>query len=130
IAFNWTSIVLSYMTSDPENILLYFDYLNQQDRPQPGTNVGSVLTNAAKLVATEQQADPEGFRKRRVVFVLLSDGDDTAQQIEKPLAEVVAAGIKVYSMGLGTANGSYVPMEMAGGLSGQVVNYLQRSSGT
>src|SRR5947207_3105604 len=93
IAFNWTSIVLSYMTSDPENILLYFDYLNQQDRPQPGTNVGSVLTNAAKLVATEQQADPEGFRKRRVVFVLLSDGDDTAQQIEKPLAEVVAAGI-------------------------------------
>jgi len=25
IAFNWTSIVLSYMTSDPQSILLYFD---------------------------------------------------------------------------------------------------------
>ena len=130
IAFNWTSIVLSYMTSDPENILLYFDYLNQQDRPQAGTNVGSVLTNATKFVATEQQADPEAARKRRVVFILLSDGDDTAGQIERPLAEVVASGIKIYTIGLGTANGAYVPMELAGGLNGQVVSYLQRSSGS
>ena len=129
IVFNWTSVVLSYMTSDPENVLLYFDYLNQQNTPQPGTNVGSVLANAAKLVATEQQADPAGMRKRRVVFLLLTDGDDTAGQIEKPLADVVAAGIKVYCIGLGTANGAYVPMEMAGGLNGQVVNYLYRTSG-
>src|SRR6266704_4781154 len=130
IAFNWTSVVLSYMTSDPQNILLYFDYLNQQDRPEPGTNVGSVLTNAMRLVATERQGDPEPARKRRVVFVLLSDGDDTAKEIEKPLADVIQSGIKVYAIGLGTANGSYVPMEMAGGLNGQVVNYLYRSSGS
>src|SRR5207237_6468643 len=102
------------MTTDPENILLYFDYLNQQNNPQAGTNVGSVLANAAKLVAAEQQADPVAMRKRRVIFLLLSDGDDTAGQIQKPLADVVSAGIKVYCIGLGTANGSYVPMEMAG----------------
>ena len=130
IVFNWTSVVLSYMTSDSENILLYFDYLNQQNTPQAGTNVGSVLANATKLVATEQQADPAEARKRRVVFLLLSDGDDTAGQIEKPLADVVSAGIKVYSIGLGTSNGAYVPIEMAGGLNGQVVNYLYRSSGS
>ena len=130
IAFNWTSVVLSYLTSDPQNILLYFDYLNQQDMPEPGTNVGSVLTNAMRLVATERQGDPEPARKRRVVFVLLSDGDDTANEIEKPLADVIQSGIKIYAIGLGTANGSYVPMEMAGGLNGQVVKYLQRSGGS
>jgi len=130
ISFNWTSVVLSYLTSDPQNILLYFDYLNQQDMPEPGTNVGSVLTNAMRLVATERQGDPEPARKRRVVFVLLSDGDDTANEIEKPLADVIQSGIKVYAIGLGTANGSYVPMEMAGGLNGQVVKYLQRSGGS
>jgi Ca-activated chloride channel homolog len=129
IAFNWTSVVLSYMTSDPQNILLYFDYLNQQDMPEPGTNVGSVLTNAMRLVATEQQGDPEA-RKRRFVFVLLSDGDDTANQIEKPLADVIRSGIKIYAIGLGTANGSYVPVEMAGGLNGQVMRYLQHDGGT
>src|SRR5262245_14936423 len=130
IAFNWTSIVLSYMTSDPQSTLLYFDYLNQQDLPQPGTNVGSVLTNALRLVATEQEADPEGAKKRRVVFVLLSDGDDTAKELQKPLSDVVRAGIRIYAIGLGTANGSYVPLEMVGGLNGQVVKYLQRDGGS
>ncbi len=130
ISFNWTSVVLSYLTSDPQNILLYFDYLNQQDMPEPGTNVGSVLTNAMRLVATERQGDPEAARKRRVVFVLLSDGDDTANEIEKPLTDVIQSGIKIYAIGLGTANGSYVPMEMAGGLNGQVVKYLQRGGGS
>lgn len=129
IAFNWTSVVLSYLTSDPQSILLYFDYLNQQDTPQPGTNVGSVLTNAMRLVATQQEVDPENAKKRRVVFVLLSDGDDTAKELEKPLAEVVRSGFKIYTIGLGTANGSYVPLEMAGGLNGQVVKYLQRDGG-
>src|SRR2546425_1849647 len=113
IAFNWTSVVLSYMTSDPQNILLYFDYLNQQDTPEPGTNVGSALTNAMRLVATERQGDPEAGRKRRVVFVLLSDGDDTAKEIEKPLVDVSQSGIKIYAIGLGTSNGSYGPVEMA-----------------
>src|SRR5215510_10938491 len=130
IAFNWTSVVLSYMTSDPQNILLYIDYLNQQDMPSPGTNVGSALTNAMRLVATQQQQDPDAARKRRVVFVLLSDGDDTAHELEKPLAEVIRSRIRIYTVGLGTANGAYVPMEMAGGLDGQVIQYLQRTGGT
>ncbi len=130
IAFNWTSVVLSYMTSDPQNILLYFDYLNQQDTPELGTNVGSALTNAMRLVATEHQQDPEAARKRRVAFVLLSDGDDTAKELAKPLADVIQSGIKIYTIGLGTANGSYVPLEMAGGLNGQVVQYLQNDRRT
>ncbi len=129
VAFNWTSVVLSYLTSDPQTILVYFDYLNQQDTPQAGTNVGSVLTNALRLIATEQELDPEGAKKRRVVFVLLSDGDDTAKQLERPMADIIKSGIKVYAIGLGTANGSYVPLEMAGGLNGQVVKYLQREGG-
>ena len=100
IAFNWTSIVLSYMTSDPQSILLYFDYLNQQDMPQPGTNMGSALTNALRLVKTEQEFDPETAQKRRVVFLVLSDGDDTAKELEKPLAEVIRSGTKIYTIGL------------------------------
>src|SRR2546426_4967565 len=112
IAFNWTSVVLSYLTGDPQSILLYFDYLNQQDAPQPGTNVGSVLTNAMRLVATEREVNPDVAKKRRFVFVLLSDGDDTAHELEKPLAEVIKSGIKIDTIGLGTANGSCVQLEM------------------
>jgi Ca-activated chloride channel family protein len=129
ITFNWTSAILSYMTSDPQSILLYFDYMDHQNLPQPGTNVGSVLSSAMQLLATENKVDPDGSKNRRVVFVLLSDGDDTAKEIEKPLLAVLQAGIKIYSIGLGTATGSYVPQEMAGGLNGQVVAYYQREGG-
>jgi Ca-activated chloride channel family protein len=129
VTFNWTSAILSYMTSDPQSILLYFDYLDHQNMPQPGTNVGSVLTSAMQLVDTENKVDPDGSKNRRIVFVLLSDGDDTAKEIEKPLAAVLRAGIKIYCIGLGTATGSYVPQEMAGGLNGQVVAYYQREGG-
>src|SRR3989449_7074627 len=89
IQFNWTSVVLSYMTTDPENILLYFDYLNQQNTPQAGTNMGSVLANANKLVTAERQADPAAAQKRRGVFLLLSEGGDTAGGIQKRLADAV-----------------------------------------
>src|SRR2546422_1968181 len=89
IVFNWTSVVLSYMTTDPENILLYFDYLNQQNTPQAGTNMGSVLANANKLVTAERQADPAAAQKRRGVFLLLSEGGDTAGGIQKRLADAV-----------------------------------------
>jgi len=54
-------------------------------------------------------------KKRRFVFVLLSDGDDTAHELEKPLAGVIQSGSKIYIIGLGTRNGSYVPLEVAGG---------------
>jgi Ca-activated chloride channel homolog len=130
VTFNWTSAILSYMTSDPQSILLYFDYLDHQNIPQPGTNVGSVLTSAMELVATENKVDPERMKNRRIVLVLLSDGDDTAKEIEKPLAAVLRAGIQIYCIGLGTGTGSYVPQEMAGGLNGQVVAYYQREGGT
>ena len=90
----------------------------------------AALTNAMRLVTTEQEVDPEAAQKRRVIFVLLSDGDDTAGEIEKPLADLIRSVIKVYAIGLGTANGSYVPLEMAGGLNGQVVKYLQRDGGS
>lgn len=129
VVFNWTSVVLSYLTSDPQSILLYFDYLNQQDTPEAGTNMGSALTNAVRMVQTEDKAEPERVKGRRRVFVLLSDGDDTAKQLEKPLAEVVKSGIKVYTFGLGTSNGAYVPLIMTGGLQGSVVQYLARDGG-
>src|SRR5437773_10356109 len=98
------------MTSDPQNILRHFDYLNQEETLQPGTNVGSVLTNAMRLVATEQQGDPEGAGRRRVVFLFLSDGDDKAKDVEMCLADVIEFGINIYAIGLGCATGSYVPL--------------------
>ena len=124
VVFNWSSAVLSYLTSDPQNILVYFDYLNRQDQPETGTNMGAALTGALRLLETEEKFDPGSSTGRRSVFVLLSDGDDTASQLDQPLIAVAKAGTKVYTFGLGTASGAFVPLVMRGGLAGEVDQYL------
>jgi Ca-activated chloride channel homolog len=129
VVFNWGSAVLSYLTSDPQSIVVYFDWLNQQDQPQPGTNMGAALTAGMGLLDQEEKLNPGSLKGRRSVFVLLSDGDDTAGQLQKPLAALENMHIKVYTFGLGTANGGFVPMVMSGGLSGEVRQYLTEDDG-
>lgn len=124
VVFNWSSAVLSYLTSDPQNILVYFDYLNRQDQPETGTNMGAALTGALRLLEIEEKFNPGSLKGRRSVFVLLSDGDDTASQLDQPLIAVAKAGTKVYTFGLGTASGAFVPLVMRGGLAGEVDQYL------
>src|SRR2546426_11879735 len=120
IVFNWTSVVLSYLTTDPQSILLYFDYLNHQDMPEPGTNVGSVLTNATRLVTAEQDVDPEAAQKRRVIFVLLSDGDDTAGGVGKRLGRPHLFGVKVSARRVGAGERVLAPPGMGGGVGGVI----------
>ena len=130
VTFNYTSIVLSYLTNDPQSILVYFDYLNQQDQPELGTNMGTAMTSGLRVFDVAAKFLPETAKGRRRVFVLISDGDDNIGQWAAPLREVIKQGVVVYTFGLGSANGAAVPLLMAGGLNGEVVKYLTREGGS
>jgi Ca-activated chloride channel family protein len=127
ITFNYTSVVLSYLTADPQTILVYFDYLNQTEEPEAGSNMGSAMTSALRLIDNDIQMNPELSEKRRRVFVLISDGDDNIGEWAAPLREVQRREIKTYTFGLGSASGAYVPLQMSRG--GQIVKYLTREGG-
>ena len=129
VVFNWGSAVLSYLTRDPQSIVVYFDWLNQQDEPQPGTNMGAALTAGMRLLDQEEKLNPGSLKGRRSVFVLLSDGDDTAGQLQEPLLALGNVRTKVYTFGLGTGNGGFVPIVMSGGLNGEVGQYLTEDDG-
>ena len=130
VVYNWNSVVLSYLTSDPQSLLLYFDYLNQQDEPELGSNMGSALTSALRVFDIDDQVNPGNAEKRRRLLVLLSDGDDNAGELADPLLEVAKQGIKVYTFGLGSSNGAYVPVVMSGGVHGEVIKYITRGEGS
>ena len=93
ITFNYTSVVLTYLTQDPQNIVVYFDYLNQAEEPEVGSNMGAALTNALRLIATDAKVNPEKAKGRRRVIVLISDGDDNIGEWAAPLHAVTAAEI-------------------------------------
>lgn len=126
VAFNYNSIILSYLTRDPQGILVYFDYLNHTTEPAIGTNMGSALTSAMRVIDADEQISPEN-RERRRILVLISDGDDSIGEWELPAREVAGRRIKLYTFGLGTANGAYFPLELS--TRGDVVRWATTAAG-
>ncbi|MBI3934598.1 MAG: VWA domain-containing protein [Acidobacteria bacterium] len=127
VSFNFNSIVLSYLTRDPQSILVYFDFLNQTEEPGIGTNMGAALVSGVRVMQADEQVNPGTVGKRRRVLILISDGDDNIGQWQEPLAEVMGRRVKVYTFGLGTATGAYFPLVMAPG--GEVVKYATTMTG-
>jgi Ca-activated chloride channel family protein len=127
VPFNFNSLVLSYLTRDPQNMLLYFDYLNQTTEPAIGTNMGAALVGGLGVIEADEQINPHNARTRRRVLILISDGDDNIGQWQGPLAELVRRRIKVYTIGLGTATGAYFPLARAPG--GEVLKYATSRNG-
>ena len=73
IAFANNSLVLSYLTGDPGNLLFYTDYLREQSALQYGTNIGGAMKSA--MVVLSRQAEIEsGLQQNKRVLILLSDG--------------------------------------------------------
>lgn len=126
VAFNFNSIVLSYMTRDPQTLLLYFDYLNQTEEPVLGTNMGAALVSGLRVIQADEIVNPPEAKKRRRVLILVSDGDDNIGQWTGPLTEVIRRHLKVYTFGLGSATGAYIPLKMTGG---EVVKYATAITG-
>ena len=108
VGFNYNGVILSYLTRDPQTILVYFDYLNRTTEPGIGTNMGAALVSALRVIDADEQITPEN-RDRRRILVLISDGDDTIGQWEEPIDDVVRRQLKLYTFGLGTASGRRLP---------------------
>jgi Ca-activated chloride channel family protein len=127
VPFNVSGVVLSYLTSDPETILLYFDYLNQTTEPATGTNMGAALVGGLRVIEADEKLNRRSARERRRVLVLISDGDDTIGEWREPLAEVIRQQVKLYTIGLGTATGASFPLTIAP--SGDVLKYATSRTG-
>jgi Ca-activated chloride channel family protein len=126
VGFNYNGVILSYLTRDPTGVVPYFDYLNKTTEPGIGTNMGSALISATRVIDADEQIVPENKTRRRVL-VLISDGDDNLGQWEEPLADLVRRQLKVYSFGLGSASGAVFPLVLSP--RGEVIQYALNSRG-
>ena len=126
VAFNYNGVILSYLTREPETVLVYFDYLNRTTEPAVGTNMGAALVSALRVIDADQRITPEN-RARRRLLVLISDGDDTIEQWEDPINDIVRRQLKLYTFGLGTATGAVFPLELSP--RGEVIRYAVSATG-
>ncbi|RMH53388.1 MAG: VWA domain-containing protein, partial [Bacteroidetes bacterium] len=106
------------MTVDYDAIGLFLRDLGPYDMPVGGTAIGRALIAAKRLfersTTARQQEDEEEEPRTRVV-VLLTDGEDHEGEPLAAADELAEAGIRVYTVGIGSRTGEPIPTYSADG---------------
>jgi len=102
VEFAGSAQVLSPLSTDRDGLASLVETATTRDLDHPGTDLGQALKLAARLLARP------GDRPRAIV--LLSDGEDLAGGARGALDPVKRAGAKLYTIGLGTPQGSTIPI--------------------
>jgi len=135
VAFTGGSVVLSYLTEDPNNIRYYLNYLREDHIQRLGTNIGRALTNGLTVLNKERELNPAAANNKRV-FILVSDGEDHGDELRGATENVRTAGIKVHTIAIGSAQGAPIPVSGEQGPSryvldakgNPVISYLDEST--
>ncbi len=109
VAFTGGSVVLSYLTEDPNNIRYYLNYLHDDRVPRLGTNIGRALNNGLTVLSKEREINPAAADNKRV-FILISDGEDHGAELNGAVGNVKNAGIKVHTIAIGSTQGAPIPV--------------------
>lgn len=110
VGFAETPVVLSYATADTDSLAFYLEWLREDPTPFFGTDMGAALL-AARDVARREPPGPTPL------FVIISDGDDQSARLEGAATALQREGVRVHSVGLGTAARVPMPLRMADGRS-------------
>lgn len=104
VEFAGETFVASPLTLDHAAFLNFLSGVGPNDVGKQGTNLAEALSVA--LARFEVQSPEE----RGKAIILISDGDETVNsKIENLAKKAQASGIKIYTIGVGSPNGSAIP---------------------
>ncbi|MGB5813352.1 MAG: VWA domain-containing protein [Polyangiales bacterium] len=117
------------MTVDYSAIRLFLRDLGPMDMPVGGTAIGKALIASKRLIerSNEGQTDPNNPNRRAKVVILFTDGEDHEGDPIGAAEELKAAGIQVYTVGIGSSNGEPIPSYTA---DGTLTGHIKDSNGS
>ncbi|MEW5807759.1 MAG: VWA domain-containing protein [Acidobacteriota bacterium] len=118
IAFSGEAFVQCPATLDYSTFKLLLDAVDPEISPTPGTDFGRMIDEALKLF---QKA-----KGKHRVLVVLSDGEDHAEDSLEAVKRAYSQGIIIHTIGIGTEEG--VPIPLRNG-SGEIEGYKKDSEG-
>lgn len=101
IVFSGEAYVQIPLTTDYSAANLFLSAVDVNTVPQPGTAIASAINMALRsfdTLSTEK------------VIVIISDGEDHEGDLTSAVKEAVSKGIKVYTIGLGSPDGTPIPV--------------------
>ncbi len=104
VAFAGDAFVQCPLTSDYAAAKLFLKAIDPEQMQEGGTNIGAALLTALRVL---EGAD-RGAKDR--VVVLLSDGEDLSGEVGEAIEALKAAGIKVFTVGIGSTTGEPIPV--------------------
>lgn len=102
VVFAGETMVQSPLSHDKNAFLTFLDRVNPELLSEQGTNLGGAIqTSIDRFSTTASQTK---------VIVLLSDGEDPdSKHVEAAMSEAEKKGIKIFTVGIGSENGGYIP---------------------
>ncbi|AFL85715.1 uncharacterized protein containing a von Willebrand factor type A (vWA) domain [Belliella baltica DSM 15883] len=104
IIFSSEAFVQCPLTFDQNVLQLHIDGLNTGLVPSQGTDINAPLQMALSKFQTDERPETNS---RSVILV--SDGEDFGDNFRPIIDELTNSGIKVFSLGVGTSQGSTIP---------------------
>ena len=101
VAFAGEAFVQSPLTSDYGAATLFLNAMDPDMISVQGTNLGQAVA-----VALDAFADTD---RRHRVLVLITDGEDHEGEVEDALDRAVEAGVRIYTVGIGSTEGVPIP---------------------
>ncbi len=107
VAFAGTAFPQCPLTIDYGAARMFLDLLDPSMFESQGTDLAGAVTTAVRAL----EKGGEGAH----VILLLSDGEGHGGKVERAIEAAKGAGIRVYTVGMGTAGGAPIPLRGAGG---------------
>ena len=117
IAFAGTAFVQCPLTIDYEAFRLTLREADPNVIPRGGSALAMAVRTALKSF--------EAGEGRDRAIVLITDGEETEEQVQAAAEEASKAGVRVYAIGVGTVDGELIPVRGAGG----AMEYLKDQEG-
>lgn len=107
IIFSGEAYVQFPLTTDYSAANLFLSAVDFNSVPQPGTAIASAVSLALKSFNTKDPTEK--------VIIIITDGEDHEGDIYSVVNEAKSAGVKIFTIGLGSVGGAPIPVYNAKG---------------
>ncbi|OAN60321.1 hypothetical protein A8B79_10250 [Balneola sp. EhC07] len=123
IVFTGEAYLQSPMTLDYSALKLFLDIADTDQMPSSATDFKAAMETAITAFESLEENETEAAK----VLLIISDGEDHGQSYDAPLQDLIDKNIYVYTLGIGTDEGTTIPLYEEN--SSNLIGYKRDRSG-